>query len=202
MILKSDQDIIEGILNGEERWVVDFIERYQDLVYRQAFRMLGNEMDAQEASQDTFLKALKRLPGFRRDSKLSTWLFRIGYTTCLDIIKKKKREPKTIEIGASTELSIDLIASAIDQLEASEQKGIIDKAVKQLSGVDALLIDLYHMQELPVKEISDIAQMNVSAVKVRLMRARKKLGVLLLSKLPQETVLEYTSNEKYRRKVI
>jgi RNA polymerase sigma factor (sigma-70 family) len=185
---RMDEELIEGILRKDKKMILTFIQSNQDRVYSQAYRMLGNTQDAEEASQDTFIKALKKIDGFQGGSKLSTWIYRIGYTTCLDVLKKRKAKPKVLNIDDSVLNSWASVSDSLQTLELKEQRSIIDAAVKELEETDALLIDLYHLQEIPITEISEITGMGKSAIKVRLMRARKKLAVHLETRLPLETI--------------
>lgn len=182
-----DEELIAGILRKDKKMILTFIQSYQDRVYTQAYRMLRNPQDAEEACQDVLIKALNKIETFQKDSKLSTWIYRIGYTTCLDILKKKKTKPKAIEIDDSVLASWANLHDSLQTLELKEQRSIIDWAVDQLEETDSMLIDLYHLQEMPIAEISEITSMNNSAIKVRLFRARKKLAVYLEKRLPLET---------------
>ena len=82
------------------------------------------------------------------------------------------------------------IESAVESLELNEQKQLINDSLEKLGGIDAVLIDLFHLQEMNISEIEEITGLKHSAVKVRLMRARKKLGVFLEQCLPKETLKE------------
>ena len=183
-----DEELIEGILRKDEKMILAFIQSYQDGVYNQAYRMLGNTQDAEEVCQDVFIKALKKIDSFQGGSKLSTWIYRIGYTTCLDVIKKRKAKPKMLNIDDSILTSWVSLHDSLQTLELKEQRLIIDMSVKELEETDGLLIDLYHLQEISITEISEITGMGKSAIKVRLLRARKKLAIHLEKRLPMETI--------------
>jgi len=183
-----DDELIEGILRKDKKMILVFIQSYQHRVYSQAYRMLGNTQDAEEACQDAFIKALNKIDGFKGGSKLSTWVYRIGYTTCLDVLKKRKLKPKMLNIDDSMLTSWASLHDSLHTLESKEQRSIIDNAVQELEETDALLIDLYHLQEISIAEISEITGLNKSAIKVRLLRARKKLAIHLEKRLPLETI--------------
>ena len=85
------------------------------------------------------------------------------------------------------------VHDSLHTLELKEQRSIIDNAVQELEETDALLIDLYHLQEISITEISEITNMGKSAIKVRLLRARKKLAVHLEKRLPIETIKKLKS---------
>lgn len=175
----NDEELIAGILANDDNSVLRFVESYQDRVFHQACRMLGNNQDAEEASQDVFIKALKNMKLFEGRSKLSTWLYQITYTTCLDVLKKRKRQPRETEIDDDTVSTWESMNDGLKSIEQKEQRAIIDKAIQRLNPNDSVLIDQYHLQEMSIKEISEVTSLTSGAIKVRLLRARKKLAAYL-----------------------
>ena len=117
-----DDELIEGILRKDKKMILVFIQSYQHRVYSQAYRMLGNTQDAEEACQDAFIKALNKIDGFKGGSKLSTWVYRIGYTTCLDVLKKRKVKPKMLNIDDSMLTSWASLHDSLHTLESKEQR--------------------------------------------------------------------------------
>lgn len=88
MLTNKEKELISEICKGNTRAFSDFVDNYKDLVFTLSVRMLGNREEAEEVSQDVFIKVYKSLPSFKGDSKLSTWMYRIAYNTCLDRIRK------------------------------------------------------------------------------------------------------------------
>ena len=86
----NDQYYINLITQGDTIAFSVLVERYKDLVFTLTYRILKNREDAEEASQDTFIKAYKSLSKFKGDSKFSTWIYKIAYNTSLDRLKKTK----------------------------------------------------------------------------------------------------------------
>ena len=191
MALDSESALIDGILRNDEECIVMFVQKYQDLVYAQSYRMLKNQMDAEEVSQDVFLKALKRLGEFERRSKLSTWLYKITHTTCLDRLKKNKRRGVEVDVDKAESVDWNMIEDSLAMLEAQEQRELIDLALDELEGSDAMLVDLYYLQGVSTKEITEIMKMTQGNIRIRLMRARKKLAEILSRTLPSETIEQY-----------
>ena len=103
--MKTDQDqhYIEKVKNGDTKAFAFLVNQYKNMVYTLAFRMLKNKEEAEEISQDVFLKVYNRLSTFNGNSKFSSWLYRITYNKSLDYIKKHKREVKTAPIDVYTE---------------------------------------------------------------------------------------------------
>ena len=92
MTINNDQIIIDQILEGDTNAFSVLVDRYKDLVFTLAIRMVKNREEAEEVSQDTFIKVYKSLSKFKGNSKFSTWIYKVAYNTCLDRLKKIKRE--------------------------------------------------------------------------------------------------------------
>jgi RNA polymerase sigma-70 factor (ECF subfamily) len=193
----ADKALINGILKKDNQAILRFVQTYQDQVYWQAHRMLRSSQDTEEACQDVFMKALGRMEKFEGRCSLSTWLYKITYTTCLDVIKLRKKTAGEEEIDQASVPEWSEIENSLAMLEMNEQRGIIDRCIGMLDATDALLIDLFHLKEMAINEIVEITEMTDGAIRVRLMRARKKLAVLLERSLPAETIKTHR-NERRR----
>ncbi|MDD7914620.1 RNA polymerase sigma factor [Polaribacter ponticola] len=90
MTTTKDQLYINKVINGDTNAFAYLVDTYKNMVFSLAFKMTKNREEAEEISQDTFVKAFKNLHKFKGDSKFSTWLYRIAYHACLDAIKKIK----------------------------------------------------------------------------------------------------------------
>ena len=184
----ADKDLINGILKKDDQAILRFVQTHKDQVYWQAYRMLRSSQDAEEACQDVFMKALGRMAKFEGRCSLSTWLYKITYTTCLDVIKLRKKTAGEEEIDQASVPEWSEIESSLGLLEMNEQREIIDRCLGMLNETDALLLDLFHLKEMAITEIAEITEMTDGAIRVRMMRARKKLAVLLEKSLPAETI--------------
>jgi len=89
MKLHSESYVIDRVKRGESEAFTWLVDTYRDMVYTICLRMLTNKVDAEEASQDVFLKAYRSIQGFQEKSKFSTWLYRIAYNQCINVIQKK-----------------------------------------------------------------------------------------------------------------
>ena len=193
MNANNDQDIIEAILSGDTKAFSVLINRYKDLVFTLAYRMLKNREEAEEVSQDTFIKVYKSLSTFKGDSKLSTWVYRIAYNKCLDTIKKNKKYSKNIEINEITFNKLDTIDNALDKMIVDEKHRLIRNCVNQLSANDSALITLFYFEELSLEDISKIVKIEANTIKVKLFRARKKLASILETQIQPQNSLNYES---------
>ena len=99
---KDDSFYIEKVISGESNYFSFIVEKYQDIVFSIALKVLKNREDAEEMAQESFIKAYKSLNTFKGTAKFSTWLFRITYNTCISHVRKKKQHfvsTDDIEIG-------------------------------------------------------------------------------------------------------
>src|SRR5450432_786042 len=93
----SDTEIISRVLKGEQQIFAQIVERYQKYVFTLVLRMIESREDAEEVSQDIFVKAYRSLADFRGDSKFSTWLYTIVRTSCITFLRKKKLDTTSID---------------------------------------------------------------------------------------------------------
>ncbi len=156
---------------------------YQDRVYNQAYRMLGNREDAEEATQDIFLKVHGALEDFRGDSKVSTWLYRITSNECISRLRRKQLDMTSLDEPVGNDGSStmgDFIPSDMDDpvdiLESEELAGMIRSRVRALPPDWAMAISLFHFDDLSYEEIADIMDIPKATVATYIFRGRKKLA--------------------------
>jgi RNA polymerase sigma factor (sigma-70 family) len=187
----NDQVYIDSILNGDASAFAVLVGRYKDLVYTLTLRMMKHREEAEEAAQDTFIKVYKSLNKFKGDSKFSTWIYRVAYNTCLDRLKKNKRQHYTVAINEYTEHQVKTLDNALDQIEAKEREQAIQDCLALLPSEDSFLLTLYYFEELSLDEIAKIVGLKPNNVKVKLFRSRKKLATILKEKLDNEIIESY-----------
>ncbi|MDT0559282.1 sigma-70 family RNA polymerase sigma factor [Ichthyenterobacterium sp. W332] len=191
MTTNDDQLHIDKILSGDTNAFSILVNRYKDLVYTLATRMMKNKEEAEEVAQDTFIKAYKSLPKFKGDSKFSTWIYKVAYNTSLDRIKKNKRTEQTLEINEFTAHQVKTIDNALDHLETEERNATIKHCIESLPSEDSFLLTLFYFEELSLDEIAKIVKLKPNNIKVKLFRSRKKLATILKQQLDNETIESY-----------
>lgn len=191
MTTNNDQIIIDQIIEGDTNAFSVLVDRYKDLVFTLALRMVKNREEAEEVSQDTFIKVFKSLEKFKGDSKFSTWIYKVSYNTCLDRIKKNKKDQNVVPIDEFTEHQVKTIDNALDQMEEQEYKDKIQKCLHLLPSEDSFLLTLYYFEEQSLEEISKVVNLTANNVKVKLFRSRKKLTTILREKLEPELIESY-----------
>ena len=176
-----DIEVINAIKGGDSDRYRELVDRYKDYVYTITLRILTDSNDAEEASQDTFMKAFKNLHRFEEKSKFSTWLYRIAFNTAISYTRKKR--VSTTDIDG---IKISKFEATRDSLEADDRSYHIEQAMKNLLPMDAMLLTLFYLKEMSMDEISKVTNLKSSAIKVKLFRARKRMAQELRTLLPNE----------------
>ncbi|WP_221393995.1 RNA polymerase sigma factor [Dyadobacter sp. NIV53] len=169
----EDYVYIHNIRNGDPSSFSYLVNRYKDMAYTIALKILRNQEDAEDAAQESFVKAYQQLHTFEGKSKFSTWLYTIVYRISVSKLQKSKVHSFTID--GFNENSYDYAIPQLEQIEAKEYQFYIKRAIQKLPDAEALLITLFYLNENTVKEIEEITGLSASNIKVKLFRARKIL---------------------------
>jgi RNA polymerase sigma-70 factor (ECF subfamily) len=156
------------------------VERYQDRVYGLAYRITGHHADAQDAAQESFLKAYRSLRTFRGDASFSTWLHRIAVNAALDAVRRRA-SASPAQPGPNDEPSLDPLADRAERVEARER---IQRAISALPIEQRVVVTLRDVQGWSYEEIAVITEIPVGTVRSRLARGREALRVALADLAP------------------
>jgi RNA polymerase sigma-70 factor (ECF subfamily) len=187
----NDQHYIDLIKKGDTNAFAKLVDRYKDLVYTLTLRMLKNREEAEEVSQDTFIKVYKSINKYKGESKFSTWIYRIAYNSSLDRLKKNRKYFNNVAIDEFTEHQVKTIDNALSKLEDEERNHAIQKCIALLSSDDAFLLTLYYFEGQNLDEISKVIGLTINNVKVKLFRSRKKLATIMMAHLEPEIIEHY-----------
>jgi len=174
----DESSIIDRFKKGEKAAFEEFVLKYQDRIYNLCRHMLGNTSDAEDAAQDTFIKAYQKLKDFRPEASLYTWLYRIAVNTCLDY-KKRPFFESLFKRGDEDEEDIPEAVSEApspEKLYESKQLGLaLARSLGKLSLKLRTVIILKEIEGLSYEEIADILEVSTGTVKSRISRARDEL---------------------------
>lgn len=188
MNTKPDEFYIEQTLEGNVNAFGILVERYKHMVYTLALRIVKSKEEAEEVSQDAFVKAFKNLDKFKGDSKFSTWIYKIAYYGSLDIVKKNSRMVNSDHIDEINEGDLGGVQDALEYLHAKERKEVINKALLKLNEEERTILTLYYFEELSVKEIMKVVNLSADNIKIKLFRSRKKLFSILKNVIEPRTI--------------
>lgn len=180
---KTDIYYIEKVLRGETRYFSYLVEKYKDIVFSIALKVLKNRENAEEAAQESFIKAYRSIGSYQGKAKFSTWLYRITYNHCISETRKKK-----VYHSSSDEIEIkdsDTVPP-LEDIPEEKRAVYVKTAMDKLPQEDYMLILLYYFEDHSMEEISRVTGLSESNTKVKLHRARKKLGGILDDMLKEE----------------
>ncbi len=172
----NDNELISKVLKGDQQAYAGLVNRYQNYVFTLAMRFTRNREDAEEVSQDIFVKAYRSLADFRGASKFSTWLYTIVNTTCITFLRKKRLEVHSLDNEKVFEVA-DSIDSGMraNQVEQKSRRAMVNNAIEMLNPDDAEVLTLFYKAEQTLEEIAVILRIEANTAKVRLHRARTRL---------------------------
>jgi RNA polymerase sigma factor (sigma-70 family) len=172
----SDSEIISLVLKGDHNAYALLVERYKSYVFTLTFRFTKNREDAEEVSQDIFVKAYRSLADFKGTAKFSTWLYTIVNTTCITFLRKKRLDVKSLDDERTFEVADNQDSGfRANQVEQKSRLNMVNQAIALLSPDDAEIITLFYKNEQSLEEIGQILGVEVNTAKVRLHRARTRL---------------------------
>jgi len=176
MDTQSDIYYIEKVLAGESNMFAVLVDKYKGMVYTIALKVLRNKEEAEETAQDAFIKAYQSLGKFKRESKFSTWLYRIVYNAAMSKTRKKVLQKVDLNNEIIDNYTTDEIKSNLYILEDADKKKLIKKIMSTLNSEESALITLYYYDENSTEEIANVMGLSQSNVKVRLFRIRNKMN--------------------------
>jgi RNA polymerase sigma-70 factor, ECF subfamily len=172
----SDGEVVREVLGGKREMYRVLVRRYQDVLYRHAYRMVGRQDDADDIVQKTLVSGFQKLNRCRDPERVGGWLFRIAANLCKDFLKSPRRADVSIE-GASTTV-IDR-SSPDAHMEREELRERVQQALEQLSPEQREAFVLKHLEGRSYDEMATLLGASKSALKMRVLRARDELQILL-----------------------
>ncbi len=169
---------------GDERAFAVLVERYKGMVFSTAYKVLKNSSQAEDAAQDTFIKAYAALPGFKGRAKFSSWLYRICYNTCISMLRKRRPEVELTEAMAQT------IDGPAEEFRSRDIQTVIQQEVARMPDDYRVVITLYHFDGMSYDEIARLTRKPMGTVKAKIHRARALLRERLLERVGWEELKE------------
>lgn len=173
---------LEALKAGDRAEFARLVEAYSPKIYHLLLRMTGNDEDAEDMLQETFLKAYRSLEKFEGRSSLSTWLYRIAVNEALMLFRQKQPQLISIDQEIPSEEGdieplqiVDWHELPEEELVSAETRQKLDEAIRHLPQVYKVVFLLRDTQDFSIKETADILGLTEAAVKTRLARARLHL---------------------------
>ncbi len=173
----DEQRLIARILDGHESDYGYFLERYGGEVFAIVSRLVPNREDAEELTQDAFVRAYSRLDSFVGRSSFSTWVCRIAYTTAVSWLRKKRIKYLSIEDRQG--LSDKEVDEVLDDESRLDE---LREAIALLRPDEQMLLELYYFESRPIADIAYILDVEQGTIATRLHRIRRKLYSMISRK--------------------
>ena len=179
--LDEDRTLVAAVLAGAPGAFERLVARYQALAWHVVLRMVRHPEDARELCQETFLRVHQRLHQWRGDSPLSGWVGQVAYSMAKRHLERRRIPlvETTDEDGAALVESVAGDADVEGTLAGSQVDARLHAAIEALPPLQRTLLTLYHLDEVPIAEISRITDLPENTIKSHLFRSRKRLREVL-----------------------
>lgn len=184
-LAQDEKALVRRCLTGHEGAFEELVERFQNMVYNVAYRFLGGREEAEDLTQEVFLKVYYALKTFRRASSLKTWIYRITTNMSLNRLKKLRRRFHHRQVSLDAPLAQELppLSEAIADGSPGPDSGVrssqiqkrLQKALDELSDEQKAVVILRDIEGLSYEEIADSLGINIGTVKSRLARGRSNV---------------------------
>ncbi len=180
--MENEQVLIDRISSGDSTAFQEFVGRYKKKIYYVAYDITGDHDDAEDVSQEVFIKVFRSLKTFRRNAKISSWLYQISVNASIDLLRKKSSKPeKSMDDIEREDIQENLPGSGTraQNPERSAEDLIIQKhiseALQKVSPKERSVFVMRHYNELKIREIAEILNISPGTVKALFYRATRKL---------------------------
>ena len=178
--MTEEKELIDRLSRGDMTVFRELVETYKKRMYYFALDMVGDPADAEDVSQEVFMKAFRSFKTFKRDAKLSSWLYRIAYNASIDHLRRRSLAPQAVEdtvLDASSGGFSDS-PSAQNPAQTAENRILrarIEKALEKVSSQERAVFLLRHYNDLMLDDIAETLQISIGSVKSYLFRCIRKL---------------------------
>lgn len=186
---ENDSELINKAKNGDSKAYEGLLKKYRNSVYNLVYRMVHDIEEAEDLTQEAFIKAFHSLASFNEDYAFSTWLYKIATNNCIDFFRKRKLQ--TYSLDKPVQYKDSEIQHEIPDPDLNPEKSIlarersrtIQEAIKTLPEKYYIAIVLRHNEEKSYEEIAEILNLPLGTVKARIFRAREMLNKALIERL-------------------
>jgi RNA polymerase sigma factor (sigma-70 family) len=179
-----DEQYIKRVTEGDTEAFRFLVEKYQHKAFSVAFSIVRNQVEAEDVVQEAFIRAYRKLAGFRGDASFSTWLLKIVVNEGIKVHRKRKVETQYSE--SAKEVNEPEINNSIGKLKDEEQRKFINIAMGNMAVREALVLKLFYIEELSLKQMEEVLDLKADHIKVLLFRARKQFYNNLKNELKHE----------------
>jgi RNA polymerase sigma-70 factor (ECF subfamily) len=191
----DDRYYIDKVLKGDLHAYTPLVEKYRSYVYHLVKRTCLHPAEAEEVTQDVFVKAYQHLGTFKGAAAFTTWLYRIAFNTAVSHARKKRRYGVSID-----KMDSRLFATMEEEQESREMMmrkehsyTILERLLSTLPAEEQMIIALFYQKDLKMEEVASICGLSLTNTKVKIHRIRKKISTLFKEEYHNETNDEYAA---------
>jgi RNA polymerase sigma-70 factor, ECF subfamily len=173
VMTNEEQILIQNVQRGEMAAFQELVEKYKQKVFYMALDMTGNHHDAEDLSQEVFMKVFTAIKDFRGEAKLSSWLYRIAMNTCID--KTRRKHLKLVDIDEKVYEQATSGKNPEQLLQDRATQDQIEQALQKLPPRQRSIFVMRHYNELMLREIAEALGISEGTVKAQLFRAIQRL---------------------------
>ncbi|MFK7950733.1 MAG: RNA polymerase sigma factor [Saprospiraceae bacterium] len=182
--MEKHDDILKLVAKNDQHAFGQLYELYADKVYNTAISYMQNERDAEEVTQDIFVSIFRNAKSFKRNSSVSTWIYRISVNTSINYLRKRKKY-RLFQFGTTPNEKVDFVHPGV-LLENKENAKALFKVIETLPESQKTAFILSFVEDLPRKKVAEIMETSLKSVESLLQRAKKSLR----KKLKESNYLE------------
>lgn len=173
--MDNEQSLVRRAQKGDQEAFAALVDEHQRYIYNLAFRVLKDENEALDLTQETFVRAWTALPNFKGQSQFRTWLYRITTNLCYNRLPNLRRSLNDLGDDVLEELPEMSFHNPAYEFESSETRGHLHQAIDALDANYKLLITLRYQNELSYDEIASTLNLPLGTVKTGIFRAKEQL---------------------------
>jgi RNA polymerase sigma-70 factor (ECF subfamily) len=193
----KDLQLLKKALDGDMAAFEELVSSNYSHIYNLCYRMMRNQQDAEDMLQESMLKAWRKLKSFKQSSSFSTWLHRIAVNTCLDALRKNKKN-NSVSVDEMDEFGKHIVDDETSNFEdVTIQKDVVHNALSQLKDRERIIIVLKDVQGYSYEEIAKIFRCPMGTVRSRISRARASM-INILNSMEQNC---YSMRQNKRKRI-
>ncbi|MDF9797173.1 RNA polymerase sigma factor (sigma-70 family) [Catalinimonas alkaloidigena] len=176
----SDEDLANQLKeSGDQRFFAELTRRHEKKILKKCNSYVKQDAASEDLMQEILIKIFLRIKDFRNEAKFSTWLFTIIHSTCIDYLRKHKKNVHSVITEKLSDEVGDIIESEEEISEALSEK-VLMELLEQMTPEEKMLLLLKYKEKHQIKDIQQTLNLSESAVKMRLKRAKEKINKLYL----------------------
>jgi RNA polymerase sigma-70 factor (ECF subfamily) len=200
---ESEEIWVQQAREGSQTAFTQLVEAYQSPIYNLAYRMLGNAVEAEDAAQETFIRAYRRLNTYDPSRKFSSWLLSIASHYCVDVLRRRRMNYLSFdELPPMIELSMPRAMQPEQVVLHRQQAGAVQQLLDLLPPSYRTPVVLRYWYDMSYREIAETMDVTESTIKTRLHRARAKLAQLALAQKTDDKTQPHANQQAVKGAVI